>query len=146
MYACCMLLTWLTVQFGSVPMAEPGCGGVQYVSHICVGGFTRMFHPRKKHLPVFALEALTTDEMRMPLFSSTRRFAAPTPVYWPVGLVPLTVATPLKTEKLSSYLPLSALMAYIFWSSAATQNVGVFPKSFVVNCTFPSCRCSDNGP
>src|SRR5712692_6126138 len=141
-----MLLIWLTSQFGSVPMEEPGCGGVQYVSHICVGGFTLRFQPRNMHLPVFGLEALTTDEMRMPLFSSTRRFAAPTPVYWPVGLVPATVATPLKTEKLSKYLPLSALRAYIFWSSAATQNVGVLPKSFVVNWTLPSWRWSESGP
>src|SRR5712692_7148564 len=141
-----MLLTWVMPQFGSVPMADCGCGGVQYVSHIIVGGFTRMLHPRKKHLPVFGLDALTTDEMSIPRFSSTRRFAAPTPVYWPVGLVPATVATPLKTEKLSKYLPLSALRAYIFWSSAATQNGGVFPNSFVVNWTLPSWRWSESGP
>src|SRR2546428_14079522 len=110
-----MLLTWVMSHLGSVPMADCGCGGVQYVSHICVGGFTRMFHPRNMHLPEFGLEALTTEEMRMPPFSSTRRFAAPTPVYWPAGLVPFTVAPPLKTEKLSSYLPFSAFMESDFW-------------------------------
>src|ERR1700736_38378 len=106
-----MLLTWLTVQLGSTGMLPPGCGGVQKAVHINVGGVTRMFHPRKKHLPELALEALTMDVMTMPLFSSTKRFAAPTPVYWPPGLFPSTVPMPLKTEKLSRNLPFRAFTA-----------------------------------
>src|ERR1700730_12812536 len=106
-----MLLTCLMVQLGSTGTLPPGCGGVQNAVHICVGGVTRTFHPRKKHLPVAGLDALTTDEMRMPLFWSTRMFAPPTPVYWLPGLFPSTLATPLKTEKLSSNLPFSALSA-----------------------------------
>src|ERR1700730_11071543 len=104
-----MLLTCLMVQLGSTGMLEPGCGGVQYVSHIICGGLTRTFQPRYMHLPESGLVAVTMDEITMPLFWSTRRFAAPTPVYMLPGLFPATVPTPSKTEKFSRNLPLRAL-------------------------------------
>src|ERR1700730_5141836 len=105
-----MLLTLLVAQFGSTGRLPPGCGGVQNAVHISVGGVTRTFHPRKKHLPVAALDPLNIDVMTMPLFWSTRRFVG-VPVYKAPGLFPATVLMPLKLEKLSSNLPVSALMA-----------------------------------
>src|SRR5712691_273605 len=103
-----MLLTCLMVQLGSTGRLPPGCGGVQNAVHISVGGVTRIFHPRKKHLPDAGLDAVTTDEIRIPLFWSTRTFAAPTPVYMLPGLFPGTVFTPSKTEKLSRNFPFRA--------------------------------------
>src|ERR1700676_78150 len=139
-----MLLTCLISQLGSTGMLEPGCGGVQKVVHISWGGVTRMFHPRKRHLPVAAFEPLSTDEMRMPLFSSTKRFESPLPTA--LGLFPATVPGAAKIEKLSSYLPFTALMAYSFRSPAAIHHVGVWLNSLVVNCAFPLWRCSPAPP
>src|ERR1700730_1002249 len=105
-----MLLTLLVAQFGSTGRLPPGCGGVQNAVHISVGGVTRTFHARKKHLPVAGLEPLKIDVITIPLFWSTSRFVA-VPVYKAPGLFPATVLMPVKSEKLSRILPFRALMA-----------------------------------
>src|SRR5712664_40357 len=105
-----MLLNMLISQLGSTGMLDTGWGGVQNAVHISFGGLTKIFHPRKKHLPVAALEPLRMDVMTIPLCSSTSRFVA-VPVYSAPGLFPATVFMPSKSEKLSRYLPVRALIA-----------------------------------
>src|SRR6266566_4333261 len=106
-----MLLTCLISQLGSTGTLPPGCGGVQKAVHMRVGGVTRMFHPRKKHLPVSPVLVLIWDVMTTPLFWSTSRLVAPSPWYTLVGLFPATELSPSKTVKLSTILPVNALRA-----------------------------------
>src|SRR6266851_5805839 len=106
-----MLLTWLTSQEGSTGTLPCGWGGVQNDVQISCGGVTRMFHPRKKHLPVSPTLVLIMDVIAMPLFSSTRTFVVPVPWYTLLGPFPATVLMPAKTVKLSSYAPVRALRA-----------------------------------
>src|SRR6266480_5633594 len=106
-----MLLTSLTVQLGSTGTLPPGCGGVQYAVHICCGGVARIFHARKKHLPLSEMLLVSWDVMAMPLSWSTRTFVAPAPWYTAPGLFPATELTPVQIVKLSMIFPVRAFRA-----------------------------------
>src|SRR5260370_41704015 len=106
-----MLLTCWISQLGSTATLPPGCGGVQKAVHARVGGVTRTFHPRKKHLPVSPVLELTWDAIRMPVLGSPRRFVAPGPWYTPGGLFPATELGPASAVEWSTLSPAEALRA-----------------------------------
>src|SRR5438132_8198151 len=118
-----MLFTWLISQLGSSGRLPPGWGGVQKAVHISLGGSTRTFHPRTKHLPVAGLVTLCSDEMTIPSRWSTIIWEGPLCIA--VGLFPAIVLVPSKSEKLSRGFPFKALMAQTLLSPAATHSAGV---------------------
>src|SRR5271155_665319 len=65
------------------------------------------------------------------------------------GLLPATMLSPVKSEKLSSCFPVIALMAYTWLFSPWNHSVGPYtpaPKVAVENHSLPSWSCSGTGP